>query len=74
MEDSVQQMKNKPITEEEYREFVEFVDDYNRKLQQKIDKWHSSFNYRLYSILKVQKKKKKGRSQLRPLPIIVLII
>lgn len=56
MEDSVQQMKNKPITEEEYREFVEFVDDYNRKLQQKIDKWHSSFIYGLYSMLKVLEK------------------
>lgn len=56
MEDSVQQMKNKPITEEEYREFVEFVDDYNRKLQQKIDKWHSSFIYELYSMLKVLEK------------------
>ena len=52
----VQQMKNKPITEEEYREFVEFVDDYNRKLQQKIDKWHSSFIYGLYSMLKVLEK------------------
>ena len=38
MEDLVPHMKNKPITEEEYREFVAFVDDYNRKLQQKIDK------------------------------------
>ena len=52
----VQQMKNKPITEEEYREFVAFVDDYNRKLQQKIDKWHSSFIYGLYSMLKVLEK------------------
>ena len=49
-------MKNKPITEEEYREFVEFVDDYNRKLQQKIDKWHYSFIYGLYSMLKVLEK------------------
>lgn len=57
MEDSVQQMENKPITEEEYREFVKFVDDYNRKLQQKIDKWHSSFIYKLYSmLLKILKK------------------
>lgn len=57
MEDLVQQMENKPITEEEYREFVEFVDDYNRKLQQKIDKWHSSFIYKLYSmLLKILKK------------------
>ena len=56
MEDSVQQMKNKPITEEEYREFIAFVDDYNRKLQQKIDKWHSSFIYGLYSMLKVLEK------------------
>lgn len=57
MEDSVQQMENKPITEEEYKEFVEFVDDYNRKLQQKIDKWHSSFIYKLYSmLLKILKK------------------
>jgi hypothetical protein len=56
-EDSVQQMENKPITEEEYKEFVEFVDDYNRKLQQKIDKWHSSFIYKLYSmLLKILKK------------------
>ena len=56
-EDSVQQMENKPITEEEYKEFVEFVDDYHRKLQQKIDKWHSSFIYKLYSILlKILKK------------------
>ena len=46
----------KKITEEEYREFVEFVDDYNRKLQQKIDKWHSSFIYGLYSMLKVLEK------------------
>ena len=52
----VQQMKNKHITEEEYREFVAFVDDYNRKLQQKIDKWHSSFIYGLYSMLKVLEK------------------
>ena len=43
-------MKNKPITEEEYKEFVEFVD------QQKIDKWHSSFIYGLYSMLKVLEK------------------
>lgn len=65
-------MENKPITEEEYKEFVEFVDDYNRKLQQKIDKWHSSFIYKLYSILlKILKSKKMGRSQLRPLPIIL---
>lgn len=56
-EDSAQQMENKPITEEEYKEFVEFVDDYNRKLQQKIDKWHSGFIYKLYSILlKILKK------------------
>ena len=56
-EDSVQQMDNKPITEEEYKEFVEFVDGYNRKLQQKIDKWHSSFIYKLYSmLLKILKK------------------
>lgn len=50
-------MENKPITEDEYREFVKFVDDYNRKLQQKIDKWHSSFIYKLYSmLLKILKK------------------
>lgn len=50
-------MENKPITEEEYREFVKFVDDYNRKLQQKIYKWHSSFIYKLYSmLLKILKK------------------
>lgn len=50
-------MENKPITEEEYKEFVEFVDGYNRKLQQKIDKWHSSFIYKLYSmLLKILKK------------------
>ena len=56
-EDSVQQMENKPITEEEYKAFVEFVDDYNRKLQQKIDKCHSSFIYKLYSmLLKILKK------------------
>ena len=52
----VQQMKNKPITEEGYKEFIAFVDDYNRKLQQKIDKWHSSFIYGLYSMLKVLEK------------------
>ena len=56
MEDSVQQMKNKPITEEEYRECVAFVGGDDRKLQQKIDKWHSSFIYGLYSMLKVLEK------------------
>ena len=56
MVDLVQQMKNKPITEEGYREFIAFVDDYNRKLQQKIDKWHYSFIYGLYSMLKVLEK------------------
>ena len=56
MEVSVQQIKNKKIKEEEYREFDTFVDDYNRKLQQKIDKWHSSFIYGLYSMLKVLEK------------------
>ncbi len=49
-------MRNKPITDEEYQEFTRFVEEYNRKLQQRIDKWHSSFIYGLYSMIKVLEK------------------
>lgn len=43
--------KEKPITEEEYKEFLAYMYEYQRSKEEKKDKWHESTLYSIYQWL-----------------------
>lgn len=48
----VQQMKERPVTDEEWEEFQEFVKRYNAKKKQKEESFKESLLYSIYSFVK----------------------
>jgi hypothetical protein len=40
------------ITNEEYEEFIKFMEDYNKKKQEQKDKFHDSLLYAIYQYFK----------------------
>ena len=52
MEEWVQQMKEKPVSEEEWEEFQKYMEEYYKKKKEKEDKFKESLLYSIYSFVK----------------------
>ena len=52
MEEWVQQMKEKPVSEEEWEEFQKYMEEYYKKKKEKEDKFKESLLYFIYSFVK----------------------
>ena len=54
MEEWVQQMKEKPVSEEEWEEFQKYMEEYYKKKKEKENKFKESLLYSIYSFVKDQ--------------------
>mgnify|MGYP006939723558 FL=1 len=52
MEEWVQQMKEKPVSDEEWEEFQEYMKEYYKKKKEKEDKFKESLLYSIYLFVK----------------------
>ena len=52
----VQQMREvRPVSDEEYREFLKYITEYNLKKKERKEKFHNSMLYNIYLLFKKEK-------------------